>query len=93
MTLWEILSFGKEQPFESLTDDQIIENCGHLYGADGLELQLPQPLACPREIYDLMLECWQRDVAQRPTFREIHMFLTQKIAGYDPREEQMEFEV
>jgi hypothetical protein len=29
--LWEILTFAREQPFESLTDEKVIENIGHIY--------------------------------------------------------------
>jgi len=34
-----------------------------------------------------MMECWNRDVDQRPSFREIHMFLRRKNMGYNPGEE------
>ena len=84
VSLWEILTFAKEQPFDEMTDEQVIENCGHYYRNDGLEQCLPQPSGTPREIYDLMRECWNRDEIQRPTFREINMFLQRKNMGYDP---------
>lgn len=87
ITLWEILTFAREQPFDALSDEQVIENCGHYYRNDGQELCLPQPSNCPKEIFDLMRECWNRDETQRPSFREMHMFLSRKNMGYDPREE------
>ena len=31
-----------------------------------------------------MLECWQRDENERPSFREIHLFLQRKNLGYNP---------
>uniref|UniRef100_A0A182PTS1 Protein kinase domain-containing protein n=1 Tax=Anopheles epiroticus TaxID=199890 RepID=A0A182PTS1_9DIPT len=31
VTLWEILTFAREQPFENLSDDKVIENIGHMY--------------------------------------------------------------
>lgn len=42
---------------------------------------------CPKEIYDLMCECWNREESARPTFREIHMFTQRKNMGFDPRED------
>ena len=70
-----------------MTDEQVIEICGHFYRNDNLEIYLPQPGYCPREIYDLMRECWNREDVQRPTFREIHMFLQRKNMGYDPAQD------
>lgn len=72
------------RPFEQLTDEQVLDNLGHYFHSDGRQVILPQPAACPREIYDLMTECWNRDDKQRPSFREIHMFLLRKNMGYDP---------
>ena len=48
---------------------------------------LQRPTLCPREIYDLLRECWQRDEQRRPSFHEVHMFLRRKNAGYNPRDE------
>lgn len=45
---------------------------------------LPMPVNCPREIYDLMCECWQRNESSRPNFREIHLFLQRKNLGFKP---------
>ena len=42
---------------------------------------LPNPILCPKEIYDLMCECWHCNEADRPTFKEIHMFLMRKNLG------------
>ena len=74
----------REQPYDNLTDEQVIENCGHYYRNDGIEMYLPCPPGCPREFYDLMRESWNREDLQRPSFREIHMFLQRKNMGYDP---------
>ena len=89
VTLWEILTFAREQPFENMSDEQVIENCGHYYRNDNAEVYLPQPSNCPKEIYDLMRECWNRDEQYRPAFREIHMFLQRKNMGYDPKDERV----
>ncbi|XP_078041693.1 discoidin domain-containing receptor 2 [Augochlora pura] len=52
--------------------------------ADNLFDYLPRPTACSKDIYDLMLECWRREENERPTFREISMFLQRKNLGYAP---------
>lgn len=84
VTLWEILMHCDEQPFAELTNEQVVENCNHLYQNNGLVRYLPRPSLCPREIYDLMCECWKRQAADRPLFSEIHLFLQRKNLGYLP---------
>jgi len=83
------LSFARRRPHDTLTDSQLIAQYVELYrGGSGAStttaLRLPRPRTCPREIYDLLVECWHIDDARRPTFREIHMFLTRKNMGYRP---------
>lgn len=90
VTLWEILTFAREQPFEGLSDEQVIENAGHYYRNDNEQIYHSHPPICPKEIYDLMLECWNRQESERPSFREIHMFLMRKNMGYDPRKDNLE---
>lgn len=34
ITLWEILTYAREQPYENLSDEKVIENCGHIYQDD-----------------------------------------------------------
>jgi serine/threonine protein kinase len=31
VTLWEILTFAREQPFEHISDEKVIENIGHIF--------------------------------------------------------------
>uniref|UniRef100_A0A1I8FF19 Protein kinase domain-containing protein n=1 Tax=Macrostomum lignano TaxID=282301 RepID=A0A1I8FF19_9PLAT len=67
VTLWEMLTFCREQPFAHLTDQQVVANCQHVMLCNGAAAQaLPRPPRCPRELFDLMSECWQRDEACRP---------------------------
>ncbi|KAJ3661385.1 hypothetical protein Zmor_005782 [Zophobas morio] len=82
--LWEIMTFAREQPFEELSDDKVIENVTHFYQDDGKHVLLSTPINCPKEIFDLMCECWQRNESDRPNFREIHLFLQRKNLGYNP---------
>lgn len=34
ITLWEILTFAREQPFEHFSDEKVVENFGHIYKDD-----------------------------------------------------------
>lgn len=34
VTLWEILTFAREQPYEGLADEKVFENIGHIYQDD-----------------------------------------------------------
>uniref|UniRef100_A0A1I8GQC0 Protein kinase domain-containing protein n=1 Tax=Macrostomum lignano TaxID=282301 RepID=A0A1I8GQC0_9PLAT len=86
VTLWEMLTFCREQPFAHLTDQQVVANCQHVMLCNGAAQALPRPPRCPRELFDLMSECWQRDEACRPRFREVHLFLQRHNAGFSPRD-------
>ncbi|CAH2227389.1 jg18409, partial [Pararge aegeria aegeria] len=37
---------------------------------------------CPRDVYELMVECWRRDELDRPTFAELLSLLQRKTATY-----------
>ncbi|XP_050300890.1 discoidin domain-containing receptor 2-like [Anthonomus grandis grandis] len=83
VTLWEILTLCRRQPFDYMTDPEIMENLARLHCDDKQYQYLPRP-SNNKDIYDLMLECWSRVDSDRPTFREIHMFLQRKNLGYAP---------
>uniref|UniRef100_A0A3P8RVP4 receptor protein-tyrosine kinase n=1 Tax=Amphiprion percula TaxID=161767 RepID=A0A3P8RVP4_AMPPE len=73
VTLWEILTLCKEQPYSQLSDEQVIENTGEFFRDQGKQVYLPKPPCCPDRVYnDLMLSCWRRNAKQRPSFQEIH---------------------
>ncbi|XP_024084780.1 discoidin domain-containing receptor 2-like [Cimex lectularius] len=84
VTLWEMLVVCGQKPFGELTSEQVVENCNHWYQGNGQARLLSRPNTCPREIYDLMTECWKRNEADRPRFSEIHLFLQRKNLGYVP---------
>ncbi|KAL3275353.1 hypothetical protein HHI36_020120 [Cryptolaemus montrouzieri] len=84
VTLWEILTFAREQPYEELSDEKVIENVTRFYQNHGNQIVLNIPINCSKEIFDLMCECWQRNDSDRPNFREIHLFLQRKNLGYSP---------
>ncbi|XP_047111366.1 activated Cdc42 kinase Ack isoform X1 [Schistocerca piceifrons] len=61
VTLWEMLTFG-EEPWPGLDGAQILRK------VDREGERLPQPNACPPEMYRLMLQCWAAVPSDRPTF-------------------------
>jgi len=86
VTLWEILTFAREQPYEGLSDNQVIENLSELSAHGSLLHQLPQPYNCPRDVFDLMVECWHKEAQDRPGWAEILLFLQRKNLGFEPPE-------
>ena len=85
VTLWEILTFAREQPHESQSDAKILSNLSNMWREGRPTIFLSTPHGCPREVRDLMHECWQREEKERPSFREIHLFLQRKNLGFDPQ--------
>ncbi|KAL1517288.1 hypothetical protein ABEB36_001070 [Hypothenemus hampei] len=81
VTLWEILTLCRRQPFDFMTNPDVMENLARLHCNDNQFQYLPKS-SINKELYELMLECWKREEKERPTFSEIHMFLQRKNLGY-----------
>ncbi|PIO23286.1 hypothetical protein AB205_0172770 [Aquarana catesbeiana] len=77
VTLWEMLTFCREQPYSEQSDEQVIENTGEFFRDQGKQVYLPQPAICPDPVYKLMLSCWRRETKVRPSFHEIYQLLQQ----------------
>ncbi|KAG7473240.1 hypothetical protein MATL_G00093550 [Megalops atlanticus] len=65
--LWEIFTYGK-QPWHQLSNTEVIE-CT-MQGQ-----VLDRPRICPKEVYDIMLGCWQREPQQRLNIKDIQKIL------------------
>jgi len=79
VTLWEIYSFAREQPYSHMLDDDVIRNCMNYYSGNISEiLTLSQPHQCNKEMYDLMRACWNLADYNRPTFKDISLYLQRK---------------
>ncbi|KAK7891987.1 hypothetical protein WMY93_023950 [Mugilogobius chulae] len=65
--LWEIFTYGK-QPWFQLANNEVIEciTTGRV---------LERPRVCPKEVYDMMLGCWQREPQQRLNIKDIQKLL------------------
>ncbi|OXU26922.1 hypothetical protein TSAR_005569 [Trichomalopsis sarcophagae] len=69
VTLWEMLTFG-EEPWVGLNGSEILKKI------DREGERLHEPEASPPAMFQLMLHCWARDPAERPTFASLKESLT-----------------
>uniref|UniRef100_A0A8B9T6B4 Tyrosine-protein kinase n=1 Tax=Anas platyrhynchos TaxID=8839 RepID=A0A8B9T6B4_ANAPL len=58
--LTEIVTYGRI-PYPGMTNPEVIQNLERGY-------RMPQPDNCPRELYELMVQCWKERPEERPTF-------------------------
>ena len=72
--LWEIFSYGA-QPYYGYTNQQVIEMIRN-------KQTLSCPSECPANIYSLMVQCWNEQPQNRPTFNILHKRLRNWKAVY-----------
>jgi len=65
VTLWEIFTLG-EMPYGDMSGQEVLEML------DQKGERLAKPAHCPDDVYKVMLQCWQYEPSQRPTFRRLH---------------------
>ena len=64
VTLWEIFTLCKRQPFPELPDHLMIEDA-----VKGANRKIPdQPEICPNDIYDIMKSCFHHEPSERAGF-------------------------
>ncbi|KAM9662194.1 ephrin type-A receptor 5 isoform 6-T6 [Morphnus guianensis] len=71
IVMWEVMSYG-ERPYWEMTNQDVIKAVEEGY-------RLPSPMDCPAALYQLMLDCWQKDRNSRPKFEEIVSMLDKLI--------------
>ncbi|XP_030421277.1 ephrin type-A receptor 5 isoform X8 [Gopherus evgoodei] len=71
IVMWEVVSYG-ERPYWEMTNQDVIKAVEEGY-------RLPSPMDCPAALYQLMLDCWQKDRNSRPKFDEIVSMLDKLI--------------
>ena len=72
VTTWEIFTLAKEQPYNGMSDKQVIDDA-----IRGKNRQLlAKPDMCPPEVYEIMLKCWAHRPNQRATFEELFQLLS-----------------
>lgn len=68
VALWEIYTLGKVDPYEHLTDEEVIADA--IRGPD--RKILPRPSTCPHDVYEIMQRCWVHEPSMRADFGEIY---------------------
>jgi hypothetical protein len=68
VSLWEIYTLGKDDPYDNMTDEEVIADS--IRGPDRMILE--RPTNCPQDVYDIMLRCWVHEPSMRADFGEIY---------------------
>ncbi|XP_058163140.1 ephrin type-A receptor 7 isoform X7 [Dasypus novemcinctus] len=71
IVMWEIMSYG-ERPYWDMSNQDVIKAIEEGY-------RLPAPMDCPAGLHQLMLDCWQKERAERPKFEQIVGILDKMI--------------
>ena len=71
VTMWEIFTLANEQPYNDMSDKQVVEDA--LKGKN--HTLLTRPDLCPLDVYKIMLKCWAHNSKQRATFEELFHLL------------------
>uniref|UniRef100_A0A8C6TCN6 receptor protein-tyrosine kinase n=1 Tax=Neogobius melanostomus TaxID=47308 RepID=A0A8C6TCN6_9GOBI len=71
IVMWEVVSYG-ERPYWDMNNQDVIKAIEDGY-------RLPAPMDCPVVLHQLMLDCWEKERAERPTFSQILNMLDKLI--------------
>jgi len=69
--MWEIFRYGSI-PYYGMSNKEVIEKVVEE------DYRLPSPENCPEEIYQWMLECWNKEPEERPSFKELYNRIERK---------------
>ncbi|XP_012233524.1 tyrosine-protein kinase Src42A isoform X1 [Linepithema humile] len=61
--LTELVTYGRI-PYPGMTNAEVLHQVEHGY-------RMPCPPSCPDTLYNIMLECWNKDPMKRPTFETL----------------------
>lgn len=83
VVLYEITTYGR-LPYPGMTNEEVLEKVQQGY-------RMPCPRGCPDKLYDIMLDCWQEESSNRPTFETLQWcleeFFTPEDKGYRDAED------
>jgi focal adhesion kinase 1 len=61
--MWEILSYGAK-PYQGVKNVDVVRLIEE-------KKVLEKPSTCPNELYAILLNCWEYDSADRPSFSQL----------------------
>ena len=73
VVMWETFSAGKT-PYAAMNNVEVLDKINEGY-------RLPIPAQCPKPIYDLMLQCWNKNPNERPSFKALFTTLDELYEG------------
>ena len=71
--LWEISTLGGT-PYPGIPTEDLFSYINEGY-------RMPQPEVCPDEMYDLMTQCWNQNVEERPEFNDLTQIIEKVFKG------------
>ncbi|XP_070550583.1 tyrosine kinase receptor Cad96Ca-like [Ptychodera flava] len=72
VVLWEIVTMGN-RPYPGMSEQEVTSSLQAGY-------RMPKPSHCEKELYSIILSCWDEDMGRRPTFAELSAIL-QKLTN------------
>ncbi|CEF69725.1 Coagulation factor 5/8 C-terminal type domain and Protein kinase domain and Serine-threonine/tyrosine-protein kinase catalytic domain and Serine/threonine-/dual specificity protein kinase, catalytic domain and Galactose-binding domain-like and Protein kinase-like domain-containing protein [Strongyloides ratti] len=80
ITIWELINMFDKIPFEQFTNKMLVDNAQLQLerSEEAYYLNFDDENLIPQEMSDILKECWKTDMNQRPTFLELHLFLSRK---------------
>ena len=76
-----MFSYGKI-PYTGLSNAETVKQIESGY-------RLPCPENCPKEVYDIMMSCWNSNPASRPSFEKLGDIFDKMIGLQDDQESVM----
>lgn len=77
--LYEIVTKGGA-PYPGMSNREVIEHVER-----GFRMPKPKNVECPNSIYQIMLNCWDKDPDKRPTFEYLYSYFDDFFVSTEPR--------
>nr|XP_039262076.1 tyrosine-protein kinase JAK2-like [Styela clava] len=87
VTIWEIFSYGDKPNYKDVPQVTRTDQLKDLHNCLQRNQRLEKPQYCPRNVYQLMLDCWAYAPAERLTFVDVKT----KLDSLSPHADQLPF--